>query len=287
MGSPHSILSWVVRDPSRAALVRRWLPQGLRDWANRLTGHAIVYRGPYPDWESAARHAAGYDDAALIERLADAARASRQEPGAWEQDGVLRSGVAPDFPLLYALLYVACARERQSLSVLDFGGGFGSTYFQCRRYLPPRSLDWRIVEQPNVVRAARPLAGGQFSYFETLDAALAAGVPDVVVLSSVLQYLRDPYALLDELCRGRIPYLLIDRHPFSLGAEALAVQVMRKAPYRASYPSWLFDRRRFFAALAPAFDLLAQWEGKDPPIRGPGGLGASFHGFLLKRRAPA
>lgn len=285
MGSPHSILSRIVREPSRAALVRRWLPQGLRDWLNRLSGHAIVYRGPYPDWDSAARHAAGYDDAALLERLADAARKSRQQAGSWEQDGFVRPSIPPDFPLLYALLYASSACAGEKFSVLDFGGGFGSTYFQCRRYLPTRELDWRIVEQPDLVRAARALSGGQFSYYETLEAALAAGLPQVVLLSSVLQYLRDPYALLEQLCRLAIPHLIVDRHPFSLGAEAIAVQVIPGVPYQASYPSWLFGRSRFLAALKPAFDVVAEWEGKDPAIRGRAGLGASFHGLLLQRRA--
>lgn len=276
-----------MRDSSRAAFVRRWLPQGLRDWVNRLTGHAIIYRGPYPDWDTAARHAEGYDHESLLERLVDAARKARQQPGAWEQDGFIRPTVPADFPLLYALLYVSAAQAAQKLSVLDFGGAFGSTYFQCRRYLPPLELDWRIVEQPEIVRAAQPLSGGQFRYFETLDAALQAPAPQVAVLSGVLQYLREPYALLEELFRRGIAYLVIDRHPFSFGAEVIAVQVVPKVLYSASYPSWLFHRGRFLAALAPWSEVIAEWDGKDPPMRGRAGLGASFHGLLLGRRERA
>ena len=279
-------LQWIVRDPRRASFVRRWLPQGLRDWANRAAGYAISYRGPYPDWDTASRHAAGYDDEALLARLADTAARSRQQ-GAWEQDGFLRSSIPADFPLLYALLYACAARTGAPLCVLDFGGGFGSTYFQCRRFLPPRQLEWRIVEQPKLIAAARPLAAGEFAYFATLEAALAPGRPDVVLLSSVLQYVPDPYALLRQLEASRVAHLIIDRHPFSFGAEAIAVQVVPGVPYRASYPSWLFGRDRFMAALHEGYEAVAEWDAKDPPIRGRRGLGASFHGMLLKRRAPA
>lgn len=282
-----SILQQLARHPPTRDFARRWVPQVLREWINWVSGHAITYQGTYPDWESATAATTGYDDDALIERLIKAARACRQRPGYWEQDGVVYSAIPPDFPLFYAMLLVAAKNTTNRLCILDIGGGLASSYYQCRHYFPPElHLDWRIVEQPRLVIAGREFPEKELRYFDSLDAALSEGRPDIVLMSSVLQYLREPYVVLEQICASGIPYAVIDRHPFSFTRELITVQVIPKTLYPASYPSWLFDQKRFFEVIDRTYDRIAEWRGKDPPIRGRG-LGAEFHGLLLRRRVSA
>lgn len=268
----------------RRRFIRRWLPQGLRDWLNYLIGRAICYRGEFPNWDTARSAAGGYDEEALLERLAHAARAVRAGTAAWEQDGVTRDHLPPDLPLFAALSRVALAKGG-TLAVLDFGGALGSSYFQCREFLADvRDLHWAIVEQTQLVEIGqREIARDALVFFPSIKAALSIRHPDVVLLSSVLQYLEDPWALLDEIIAANIPYLIIDRHPCTLTHEQITVQVIPPFLYPASYPSWLFDCPRMLARLEEHYRLLTSWEGKDPPIRG-WFKGAEFRGYFLQRK---
>lgn len=282
------MLRWMTGSPRGKSFIRRWIPQGARDLVNRLAGYAITYEGRYDTWQEAKMKGAGYDNAELVSRLLDAARAVRRGEAAWEQDGVTHAEIPAHFPLLAGLLRIVVERRIDCLRVVDFGGGFGSSYYQCRAHLPDDlRLEWSIVEQQSLVEAGRaefetPL----LRFYPTLEAVRDAGgpLPDVVLLSSVLQYLEYPYRLMDEIASMGIPYMLVDRHPCSFNGEVITVQRIPAALYKASYPSWLFDRRRFIERLGHSYELITQWEGKDPPIWSSGSVGAGFHGFLLRLR---
>ena len=75
----------------------------------------------------------GYAANSILQRVADSIQKVRRGEAAFERDGVAFPREDYRFPLLAALMYVA-ARERR-LTVLDFGGSLGSTYFQNRKLL--------------------------------------------------------------------------------------------------------------------------------------------------------
>jgi putative methyltransferase (TIGR04325 family) len=269
----------------RLSLARRWIAPGLRDIFNRMTGHAIVYEGEFKRWQDAEAAAGGYDDDALVSRLEAAALAVGTGGVAWEQDGVTHDHVPADLPQLACLAQVALSHDGH-LSVLDFGGGLGSSYRQCRTHLHGlRSLQWHIVEQPRLVAAGRSrMEDGTLRFHDTIAQTVAQASPKIALLSSVLQYLPEPYAVLDELIAAGLDFLLIDRHPCSFGAECITVQKIPPRLYAASYPSWLFDRAKMWTKLADAYEPLLEWPGKDPSIRGRNGLGAYFVGGFWRRR---
>ncbi len=266
------------------ATIRSWIPQGLRDLFNLWTGHAIRYRGVYLDWESATLAAGGYAEEGLFTRLETAALAVKRGDAAWEQDGVLYDRIPADSPVLLSLARVALARGGR-LTVLDYGGAFGSTYRQCRAHLPEVSeMKWCIVEQPQLVASGRRnFQTGQLVFEESLESSLQHGIPDVAILSSVLQYLKDPHDLIRRMARVPVDYLIVDRLPYSLTKELITVQVVPPSLYAASYASWLFDADKFASTLSEDYELLAEWKGKDPPIRGRG-IGARFAGSFWRRK---
>jgi putative methyltransferase (TIGR04325 family) len=193
--------------------------------------------------------------------------------------------IPADFPMLHCIARVALARGGK-VSVMDYGGAFGSSYRQCRAYLPElSSLKWNIVEQPLFVESGRQnFQTSDLQFDESIDSCLAKGTPDVVLLSSVLQYLRQPYELLDRIASLPIEYLVIDRHPCSLTDELITVQTVPPNLYPASYPSWLFDCNHVASSLGKHYELLVEWEGKDPPIYGKG-IGARFKGSFWRKRS--
>jgi putative methyltransferase (TIGR04325 family) len=273
----------IIRDRKLKSLLRRWIPQGVRDLLNRLSGHAIHYRGEFANWQGAERTCGAYAEAHLVDRLAAAARAVRVGEAAWEQDGVTWDHIPPDLPLFAAMARVALARGGR-LAVLDFGGGLGSSYLQCQAFLGDAVVhSWSVVEQPALVAIGqREIARDALHFHDSIDKALASGMADVALLCSVLQYLEDPWSILDRLLQAKIPYLIIDRHPCSLTRELITVQVVPPSLYAVSYPSWLFDCPRMLGRLGEHYELLAAWEGKDPAIRG-WRKGAEFRGYFFKR----
>jgi putative methyltransferase (TIGR04325 family) len=239
----------------------------------------------YPDWESAAAAAGGYSEKSLVRRLEEAALAVQRGEATWDQDGVVHDTVPPNLAVLYCIARVALKRGGK-VSVLDYGGALGSQYRQCRALLPELTdLKWNIVEQELIVESGkRNFETSDLVFDDNVDSVLKRGTPDVVLLSGVLQYLEQPYALMEWFARSPIQYLIIDRHPCSLTDELITVQVVPPCLYPASYPSWLFDCNRVSATLGKHYELLMEWDGKDPPIYGKG-IGARFKGSFWRKRS--
>lgn len=267
--------------------IRRWVSPGVRNFLNYILGYAIYYDGEFSTWATACTAAKGYCNPKLLKRLTDAALAVQSGQAVWEQDGFVFDHIPFDTTVLAAFARVALANEGR-LAVLDFGGGFGSIFFQCREFLSEvQSLNWAIVEQPEIVDAGRELLSrDNLHFFNTVDEAMLGQCPNVILLSSVLQYLESPWTLLDSLIATDIPYIIIDRHPCTYTRELITVQVIPPRLYPASYPTWLFDGRTLLEKLEPHYRLLADWNAKDPPIRG-WGKGAEFRGYLFQKRCTA
>ena len=73
----------------------------------------------------------------------------------FERDSVIFDKVQYAWPVTAGLMWVA-ARNGGRLSVLDFGGSLGSSYFQNREflaYLP--NVRWSVIEQAHFVKAGR------------------------------------------------------------------------------------------------------------------------------------
>lgn len=263
---------------------RRWISQGLRDLYNGISGRAITFSKIFPNWEEAARAAGnGYSSDTLLERLEKSALAVKRGEAEWEQDGVTHDDIPPDFPLLAALAQAALSNDG-NLVVLDFGGAFGNTYHQCRKYLPGlKSLRWHIVEQDHIANTGKAtFQTDELKFHNSIESCLAER-PNITILGSVLQYLPRPYELLETIATSGMPFLFIDRHFSSMTEELITRQVIPETLYPASYPCWLFDCKKMWTSLAEEYELVFEWNGKDPPIRGRG-IGATFVGAFWRRR---
>lgn len=236
-------------------------PPATRAWLRRTFGWRW-FRGDYGSWAEARAQARGYDDAAGLARVIAATRAVRLGQASWERDGVLFTEPEVHAPLLAALQ--AAARDNAGrLTVVDFGGALGSTWWQHRAALAEFAVEWKVVEQPALVTAGRSEFAGDGLEFCASLAEVGAGDRHLALLSSVLPYVEAPHALLEEVVALGFAHVIVDRMPFiTAGQDRLVVQHTPPRLGGGSYPAWLFARDGVARHFAAAYELVAEWPVK-------------------------
>lgn len=243
--------------------------------------------GDYASWGEALAASTGYDDAAILEKTRVAALKAKNGEAAFERDSLAFERAEYAWPMLAALLWVA-AKDGGRLSVLDFGGSLGSTYFQHRAFLAGISgLRWNVVEQAGHVEVGRrEFQDERLGFHPTIADAVADSAPNVVVLSSVLQYLDRPHEILTDILELDCDNLVLDRTTVWDGSrDRLCVQHVPPAIYDASYPCWVFSEGELNAQLAAAgFAEVAELDTEE---LADGELRYRERGAVLERSATA
>ena len=254
-----------MRYPKLKRLVKAWLPPIVLRLYRRWRKEGISYTGNYPTWQDALANSTGYDADLILEKVSSALLKVKSGEAVYERDSVLFDRIEHPFPLLAGMFRAAAANEGK-LTVLDFGGSLGSTYFQCRDFLSVLpQLKWCIVEQEKFVRRGREyFETDQLRFFFTMQECMEKEKPNVMLFSSVLQYIKDPYELLKLAMGTEVQYIIIDRTPFSNGdKDRLCVQHVPPHIYPASYPCCIFSEARFRQVLLKQFELITDFEVAD------------------------
>jgi putative methyltransferase (TIGR04325 family) len=263
------------------------LPPALLGPMRRLAGTGLRMTGPCTDWDAARRLSVGYDAPLILERVLAATREVAAGRADHERDAVLFAQPEPRFPLLAGLLHAAAAAQGR-LHVIDFGGALGSVYWQYRRDLAGLvDLRWTVVEQAAFVEVGqREFGHGPLQFALTVEEAATTLRAPLVLVSSVLQYLPQPWELIERVAAVGASGLLIDRIPVSDEAQDQAcVQHVPPRVYPASYPSWVFSRARLLERLDPSWALRWVLPCDEGQHRSSGGLRLEFQGYYLERRA--
>jgi putative methyltransferase (TIGR04325 family) len=244
-----------------------------------LSGVYYGWHGDYPDWASAMRRVTGYDSRTILNRVRDSAVAIRDGKAIYERDSVLFDKIQYSFPLLSGLMWIS-AINGGKLNVLDFGGSLGSTYYQNKYFLDTlNEVNWCIVEQPEFVTAGTlEFSNSRLHFYDSVSSCLLSHKIDVVVLSSVLQYLESPYDFLTEIKTLNFRYLIIDRTPFIKGKDRITIQKVNPKIYKASYPCWFFNEENFLSVLLSDFELIVEFDALDRS-----NIKSEFKGFILKK----
>ncbi len=263
--------------------LRRLVPEPLRAGLRAAFGWRW-FEGNYPDWAAAQAASGGYDREEIVARVLAATRRVKAGEAAFERDGVCFDEPAPEPGLLAALQAVATA-SGGNLRVLDFGGALGTTYWRHRAALPPAGgLRWDVVEQARWVEQGREVAAGTpLRFFATVGEAEADGRHDLLLASTVVQYLPEPGAAIDDWIARGFPWLLFNNLPLHRGApDRIAVQRVPPSIYPASYPVWFFNRERFLERLAGRYDVVSEFAAEAVwPV---GWSRYPSTGLLLRRR---
>ncbi len=249
----------------------------------RRSKHATRFLDGFDSWEAATTAASGYANAAILSQVVRATDAVVAGEAAFERDGVTFDAIEYRWPVAAALMWQA-ARSGGSLRVLDFGGSLGSTYRQYSRLFTDLAVAWGVVEQDKFVAAGRRFEDGRLSFHDSVCACAESLDPNVALFSSVLQYLEDPYAIIDDVVRTGVQTVVVDRTPMTeLPQDVPAVQLVPASIYAASYPSWLFSHEKL-AAHFPGWDLIDTFRGIETDTSTRSGIPVSWRGMILTRR---
>jgi putative methyltransferase (TIGR04325 family) len=269
------------------AFAKNWLPPTIARQLRRLPrlGSDITFEGPFSNWEEAAECSSGYDCEQILEKVLAATLKVKRSEAIFERDSVLFKKIQYAWPVTTGLMWAA-ARDGGRLSVLDFGGSLGSIYFQNHKFLEGlKAVRWSVVEQAHFVKAGREhIQDGRLVFYPTIAECVEEETPNVVLLSSVLQYLEKPYAILDELVQSGVDIILIDRTSFYNGEEDLiALQKVAEAIYPASYPLWVFSKKKFINRLSETFRLVTETLSPEGFVT-LASESFSFNGLVMQRK---
>ena len=270
------------------ALARDWLPPAVVRLIRRRQGPqqdgGLRFEGDFATWEEASDQCAGYDAEDILAKVLAATLKVKSGEAACERDSVLFAEIEYAWPVLAGLMWAA-ARNGGRLNVLDFGGALGSSYFQNRKFLQTLpEVRWNVVEQSHYVEAGRKdIQDEQLRFYQTIEECLSENQPNVILLSSVLQYLASPIELMGKLNKVGASCLIIDRTPFSVnGEDKLTVQKVPAAIYSASYPMWIFSLSEFKQFLKVNWCLIASNLSPEGYAQTTNGVEFSFQGLLLE-----
>ncbi len=265
----------------------RWIKEKLKDYCppvllrfarayiNPLKKN-VYFKGEYSTWEEAAALCSGYDAEAILDKVREATLKVKRGEAVFERDSVIFDKIQYSWPVAASLMWVA-ARNNGNLNVLDFGGSLGSSYFQNQKFiLGLESVNWTVVEQRNFVEVGREqIADGVLTFSADINECFLKLTPNLVLLSSVLQYLPDPFVVLENIANRQVELIVIDRTPFSNDSiSKIKIQHVSPRIYSASYPCWFFSRdvlvRKMNALNYELFDFFdalddladsAKWQG--------------------------
>jgi putative methyltransferase (TIGR04325 family) len=269
-------------------LIKSALPESFTSIIKKIMGgNTEQWAGDYRSWQQAKKKCKGYDDAIILKKCETALLKIKNGEAIYERDSVLFDKIQYSRGLLNLLKKVS-TENNGALSVLDFGGSLGSTYYQNKQFLDSLSnVEWCIVEQKHfVVSGKKHFEDDRLKFFFTIEECLANHKPDILILSSVLNYLEDPAQWIEKFTSLGLNYILIDSTPFLTNSEKdlLTVQTVPPEIYEASYPAWFFGKERL-RQLQEKYDLVDEFKnGFNPSMLINKKQEATWLGLILKKR---
>lgn len=243
---------------------KKFVPPLLVDLKQKLFPSKYGWFGDYSSWQEAEKDCVGYHDKEIITKVKEAVLKVKNGEAVFERDSVIFDTIAYSWPTLAALNWIA-AQNSGTLNIIDFGGSLGSSYYQNRKFLKHLSkVEWNIIEQKQFVEVGKNLfEDNVLRFYENIELCYAHSNPQAVLFSSVLQYLEKPYEILAQFFEKRIEYIIVDLTGFTSDNKPSKITVQRVNPniYKASYPSWIFNKKDFLAMFtANSYELVENFQ---------------------------
>lgn len=212
---------------------------------NFILNRKIKVIGTFKDWKSAKRNSTGYNDPVIIKKKKESLEKVLNKEAKFERDSFLFYKEYPERALISVIKKIC----KKKITICDFGGSFASLYFQNINFLDKNKICWKVVEQKKIVKIAKKkIHINNLFFFDDIKYVLKKKV-DLVIFSSVLQYLEYPYDLLRKIANKKINYVIILRTPFHDNNDLIKIQVVPKYIYPASYPIRIFNRNKFLKTM--------------------------------------
>jgi putative methyltransferase (TIGR04325 family) len=248
---------------------------------SRLLNRGIFWEGDYSNWKDALSKSTGYDSNEIITKVKNSLLKVKNGEAAYERDSVLFEKIQYDWPVLSVLMWVAALHEGK-LNVMDFGGSLGSLYFQNRGFLEHlKEVKWNVIEQHQFVKCGKEFFENEsLKFYHDIPSCSRENAINLIMLSSVLPYVEDPYNLLNKLLDVNVRYFLIDKLPLiDSETDRITVQEIPSSIYNASYPAWFFSKKKFMDFIKSNFDVVAEFDREIIT-----NLSSTFKGLVLSKK---
>ena len=179
--------------------------QKLKDKINFLFERNIQIYGNYNSFEESVKNSRGYDDKLILEKKINSFLSVLKGDALYEQDSVLFYNESFDYDLVDYLEKLKKKIQKNPI-VLDFGGSFGSLYFKNYKKFKNK-CDWNIIELESIVNFVNENDFNlEINFFKNLDDFKK--FPVVVIFSGSIQYLSNPFEILEKLINKNIKNFL-------------------------------------------------------------------------------
>ncbi len=243
------------------------------------------WKGNFINWSEANKYSSGYSCENILLKVEEANKKVLKGEFPYERDSVNFPKIEYSWPLLSGLLMEA-ASNGGNLNVLDFGGSLGSTYFQNKLFLKYlNNLKWNVIEQNNFVESGKKnFQNENLKFYYNIEECLSENKVNLLLFSSVLQYIEEPYKLLKKSLDFGINTVILDRLSIiEHDHDWLTVQHVPKKIYKASYPCWFFNKENILSIFKNQYNLICEF---DAFVRNEtfvdGRIPASDKGFIFR-----
>ncbi|OUT10472.1 hypothetical protein B9N66_00150 [Campylobacter concisus] len=232
----------------------------------RLKINKYDWKGSYNTWEEAKKVSIGYDSKEILQKVRTSLLKVKNKEAIFERDSVIFDKIQYSWPLLAGLMY-ACVKSKGKLRVLDFGGSLGSTYFQNKKFLDCfDEVSWSVVEQKHFVDIGKiDFQDDRLKFYYDIETCKKEQSPNVLLLSSVLQYIERPYDLLDKILKDNFEFILLDRTIFSkkYKKDLITIQHTGDIYGNTTIPCWIFYEYNFEKYFSKNFTLIESFDLED------------------------
>ncbi len=233
------------------ALLPEPLKIGLRGILAPIIGFRVA-----KNWESAVSGSSGYQSPQTISTI----EGSDPVVDKWTADqNFLGNRYLQVASAILSGLNFEKLKSDTPLRVLDIGGGLGEYFFLLSDNLPNLKFEWLILETPALCELAK-LKHGESSGISWTNALNDSSQTfDIVLLSSVIQYVEKPCALI-EMAMQKAPLLIFNRLPLSTNAGNL-VCIQRPGLFesKGSYPVHILSEQLFMSYLSDCGHIMSRW----------------------------
>jgi len=229
-------------------IIKLLIPHSIIKIINHILKRNIKIKGNFNNWSLAVQSSGTYNDKKIFDKTKNSFLKVIKGEVIYERDSVLFYHKKLNLPLISLMEKVRKKKKNRSLKVLDFGGSFGSTYFQNREYFSDSTkYVWDVIEQKKIVNFAnkKKIKIKNLFFYESLPRYIKKNKPDVVLFSSVLHYLEFPFLLISLLKKKNIKCFIILKTPFFKNKSEIKIQVNPSYIYKASYPIRVFNEHSF------------------------------------------
>ena len=204
------------------------------------------------DWTTAEADSEGYESNSTLDDLATRVK-GLPFPVGQKNDPRIESVISSIKNLLINY------PENQKVEVLDIGGSFGEYFFYIKDAIKTHSFAWTVLETEGHCSIV-PLSlktHNDLSFKSELQDSVSHF--HIALLSSVIQYVEEPYALLEFAC-SKADFVIVNRLPLSrFDSDKVAVQRPGLFNSKGSYPVHIFSEIQFLSRLNTFAEISSRW----------------------------